>query len=324
MAFRVKVINGKQPSSGVGGVSDADVSNIAVNFVTKGIVKATDFLVAAQGTPNMSVLVPTGIAYIPNGSGSMIYCVELDASQNVNVANNASGNPRIDALVIKIDLSLTPDNFGGNVPSLVIVQGTPAASPSAPDDTAVQSAVGAGNPFLRIAEVTVANGAAQIVSGNIADKRVAAQFKLLSGRFQYNLSTNKLQFSNDSGSTWKDIGSGTAVPTFTVVGNLATGTSLSPLIIAPFNLTIIRASARVKTAPTGASIIVDIKKNGTSIWNVTPGNRLSVAASAQLGTQSSFDTTSVLQDDALSLDIAQVGSTVTGADLTVELYCTAS
>lgn len=179
MAFKIAVINGKQPSSGVGGVTDADLMNLAVNFLSPGVVGANDLVVQQQGTPNMTVLIATGKVYVLNGAGSMMYLGTLDATQNVTIGNNSSGNPRIDAVVVKIDTSVTPNNIASNVATLVVVPGTPAASPSAPSDSAIQTAVGAGNAFYRLANVTVANGAVSITTANIASTR--AQAKLSGG-----------------------------------------------------------------------------------------------------------------------------------------------
>ena len=108
---------------------------------------------------------------------------------------------------------------------------------------------------------------------------------------------------------------------FTIVGTLVTGTNLTPALIVHSALTIEKAYAYVKTAPTGADIIVDINKNGTSIWDTTPANRLTITAGTQSGTQTSFDTTSLSEGDTLTVDLDQVGSTVSGADITIELKC---
>ncbi len=120
------------------------------------------------------------------------------------------------------------------------------------------------------------------------------------------------------------MGAGTATPTFSIVGTLSVGTDLAPLIIAPFALTILKAFARVKTAPTGASVIIDVNKNGTSIWATTQANRLTIAAAALSASQTAFDTTTLAEGDYLTIDVDQIGSTIAGADLTVELYCTAA
>lgn len=106
---------------------------------------------------------------------------------------------------------------------------------------------------------------------------------------------------------------------FPVAGTLAVGTSLTPLLLAPKSLTIIKAYANVKTAPTGANLIFDINKNGTSIWNATQANRVTVVATATSGTQTSFDTTTLVEGDILTLDIDQIGSTIAGANATVTL-----
>jgi hypothetical protein len=108
---------------------------------------------------------------------------------------------------------------------------------------------------------------------------------------------------------------------FPVAGGLFTGTSKSPILIATRTLTIVKAYANVKTAPTGANLICDINKNGTSIWNATQANRITVVAAATSGTQTSFDTVALAEGDILTMDVDQVGSTIAGADLTVTLRC---
>lgn len=108
---------------------------------------------------------------------------------------------------------------------------------------------------------------------------------------------------------------------FTIVGTIATGTSLTPVLIVPASLTITKAYIYAKTAPTGQALIVDINLNGTSIWNATQANRVQLAATATSGNQTSFDTTTVAEGDVLTIDVDQVGSTIVGADVTVELKC---
>lgn len=112
-------------------------------------------------------------------------------------------------------------------------------------------------------------------------------------------------------------------PTFLVgiAGTLVAQTDVIPSIIAHRDLTIIKAYAVVKTAPTGADLIIDINKNGTSIWNTTQANRLKITAGNSDGSQSSFDTTTLTDEDLLTIDIDQVGSSVAGADLSIYLRC---
>lgn len=112
-------------------------------------------------------------------------------------------------------------------------------------------------------------------------------------------------------------------PTFVLpmAGSLYTGTSLTIQGVAPKDLVITKAYASVKTAPTGANLIIDINKNGTSIWASTQANRLTVTTGNSSGTQTSFDTTTLSEQDLITIDIDQVGSTIAGADLVVLLKC---
>lgn len=103
-------------------------------------------------------------------------------------------------------------------------------------------------------------------------------------------------------------------------GEAATvGTNKTNVIVIPRAGTIVKVFAYAKTAPTGAALIFDINKNGTSIWNTTPANRIQIAAGANSGTQTSFDTTSLAEGDTITIDIDQIGSTVAGQDITITL-----
>lgn len=81
----------------------------------------------------------------------------------VPITANASGNPRIDLVVLRLNRAtyeVTP----------VAIAGTPAASPAAPSP--VRNAPG-GNPDywdIPLGEVTVANGAATITAGNVTNR----------------------------------------------------------------------------------------------------------------------------------------------------------
>jgi hypothetical protein len=125
---------------------------------------------------------------------------------------------------------------------------------------------------------------------------------------------------NDAGTNF-EISERHSTFVFVFPGNLATGTSVTSLLVAPRALEIVKAYANVKTAPTGAAAIFDINKNGTSIWASTPANRVQIAAAASSGVQTSFDTTDLAEGDLLTLDIDQIGSTVAGADATISLKC---
>jgi hypothetical protein len=98
---------------------------------------------------------------------------------------------------------------------------------------------------------------------------------------------------------------------------LTTGTNKARVII-PYAATIIKAYATSVIAPVGSDAIFDITKNGVTIWT-TQANRLKIIDGNTYGQQSSFDTTSLVEGDVLSIDVDQVGSTTPGSNVTVQL-----
>jgi len=105
---------------------------------------------------------------------------------------------------------------------------------------------------------------------------------------------------------------------FAVTGTLTTGTDKAPTLVAPCTLTITKVKLVVKTAPTGAAIIVDVNKNGTTIFT-TQANRPQIADGATQGDSGTPDVTSLAEGDKITIDCDQVGSGTAGADLTVEV-----
>ncbi len=89
----------------------------------------------------------------------------------------------------------------------------------------------------------------------------------------------------------------------------------------PFACTVTNVRASVGTAPTGASLIVDVLKNGTTIFSTT-GNRPTITATNFTDLSSTPDVTAIAADDYLTISVAQIGSTVAGADLVVTIVVT--
>lgn len=149
-------------------------------------------------------------------------------------------------------------------------------------------------------------------NGGIDNANVDASAAIVESKIAFNTSTGHSHDGSDSkaiprGFVW-------TIPSF-----LYTGTSVPPVLVATQSLTISKWYLNVKTAPTDADLIIDINKNGTSIWNTTQANRAKITAGNTSGSGTSFDTTSLVEGDVLTIDIDQVGSTVAGADLTITL-----
>jgi hypothetical protein len=83
-------------------------------------------------------------------------------------------------------------------------------------------------------------------------------------------------------------------------------------------LTISKVFLAVGTAPTGAAIIVDIHKSGTTIFTAQ-GNRPQVAAGEHTGYTTTIDVITLEDGEYLTADIDQIGSSVAGENLTVHV-----
>lgn len=101
-----------------------------------------------------------------------------------------------------------------------------------------------------------------------------------------------------------------------IPGGISTGTNVSGTFEIQQSLTIDSVDLRAKTAPTGAALIVDINKGGTTIFSTRP----EIAAAATSGGGGAIlSVTTLAAGDLITIDIDQVGSSVSGADVTVSL-----
>ena len=140
-----------------------------------GSCVAGDNDLAVSAGSGMNVTVATGNGLISTGTG-FARRIATDATNTVSLTAASTANPRIDAVVAYIDNSVTPttsvvDNTNG-ILKFKSVAGSPAANPSAPTAQAVQTSVGAGNPYMVLAYVAVAKNAT--AAGAITDVRKIA------------------------------------------------------------------------------------------------------------------------------------------------------
>lgn len=89
-------------------------------------------------------------------------------------------------------------------------------------------------------------------------------------------------------------------------------------IIAPCALTVTEIRLAVDTAPTDAALIIDINKNGTTMYT-TQENRPAIAIDGISATATDPDIASISLGDKITLDIDQVGSTIAGENLAVTI-----
>jgi hypothetical protein len=108
---------------------------------------------------------------------------------------------------------------------------------------------------------------------------------------------------------------GPSLIAMTIRGVLTVGVGIVPLPV-PHSGIITSVVAAVAVAPTGASLIFDVKKNGTSIFNLTfptilAGQKVSAVVVPAFP--------NVLAGDTLTVDITQIGSAVAGSYATLQL-----
>lgn len=149
--------------------------------VTKGFVgQVLEGLAVSQrgAGANMSVDVAIGDAIIQRSDGTYGHPAWNDAVYNRTIAAADGSNPRRDIVVMYIDYGQAPStgvaNNTNGVVKIISVSGTAAGSPVDPSNATIQSAVGSGNPFVRLARVRVAAGATSIANSVIDDLRLMA------------------------------------------------------------------------------------------------------------------------------------------------------
>lgn len=140
-----------------------------------------------------------------------------------------------------------------------------------------------------------------------------APTSLETGELAINYADGKIYYKDSSNTVVNFKSKNTQV--FTVPGVLFTGAGAARFYPSS-TVKITNARASVNTAPTGSSIIVDILKNGVTIFT-TQGNRPTITSGENVSSLSIPDVTTLTSNDYLTIDISQIGSTTAGSDLTV-------
>lgn len=103
---------------------------------------------------------------------------------------------------------------------------------------------------------------------------------------------------------------------FSKTGVLSVQAGTSELPVAGGTFVVIGLAARISTPPTGSSIILDIKKNGVSIFSVG-ANRPTILAGTKIAVVGSWSNVTLTDGDYLTVDVVQVGSITPGSNLVV-------
>lgn len=180
---------GLHSSAALGGLEDAMYGSSVGN--------SSSFRVTA-GT-GMNVSVATGNGLISTGTG-FARRIATDAVNTVSIAAASTANPRIDSVVAYIDNSVTPTttvlNNTNDILKFKSIVGTAAATPSAPNASAIQTAVGAGNPYMVLCNVTVPANATSLTTATFTDMRNIANITSTSDIADKAITTAKIDWTS--------------------------------------------------------------------------------------------------------------------------------
>ena len=107
---------------------------------------------------------------------------------------------------------------------------------------------------------------------------------------------------------------------FTVPGVLEAGTNVAPAIPVDAAMEIDHCYGYIKTVIAVSAVIVDVNKNGSSIFT-NQGNRVWIFGSVHHDTTDTPGVTTLNLNDVVTIDLDQADSGEEAADLTVEVRC---
>jgi len=170
-------------------------------------------VVTQTGSPSMAVVVKSGAAAVPGSEGTKqgVYSCLNDADVTLSIGASSPTLNRIDIVCFKVEDQAYSGSV--NASSLVVVAGTPAASPSAP---------AAPNNSIVLAQVSIVANDTSITNNEITDKRTylaatggvivctstsrPAAGTVNAGQLIYETDTTSILQTDDGGTTWKKIG----------------------------------------------------------------------------------------------------------------------
>lgn len=150
--------------SGAGAnITEVQWKKMAQNWLGSGVIRGElDELQPFGDSTGLQVKVKSGVAWIKG------HYFENDEIVYLPVANNSTGNPRIDRIIVRVD-------WVANLVEFAVLQGVTAASPVPPALTQ-----NTGRWEISLAQIRVNAGVSTIASGNVTDERAfAGDFKQL-------------------------------------------------------------------------------------------------------------------------------------------------
>ncbi len=246
-----------------------------------GVDFAADLEVTENGTPDLSVNVAEGGAWI-YGTESLtqgLYHAYNDSTENLPLAAADPSDPRIDLVVLAVEDSAYSGSADGA--ALAVVTGTPAATPTtpAPPDNA-----------LPLAVVEVAAGATSVTNSNIVDLRFVRRHYEAPWGYVTEATPANFTFTTSTGSsptfTWREFPGRRYRVTVTAeyqngtaVGTVASLTVATSADVTVSGGTVLRWTARNAADQHRASGVFTYDSAGDNVntWKVRASSSLSSA-----------------------------------------------
>lgn len=201
------------------------------------VASPSDLRVSAGS--GMNVTVATGAGIIGNGTLSGVRFA-IDAPVTVAISAASTANPRMDSVVAYIDKSVSAstsvvDNTDLGIVKFKSVAGTPASAPTAPSTATIQSSIGAGNPYMILANITVPKSSSAASSFTITDMRVTPTSAIITDNSittpklaNKAVTSDKVDFTTLTyfAQNSSDVNVGTGETTVITINNLQSGTYL--------------------------------------------------------------------------------------------------
>lgn len=245
----------------------------------------TGTLPVANGGTGLATITDGGILL---GSGTSAVTVTSQPTNGQLLIGYTSQDPVLATLTAGTGISIT--NGTGTI--TIATSGTTV--------TSVSTDSGSVTPSSNT--ITLAGGSGISTSGSSATATVAI---------------------SAGGVTLSHLATATKIQSFIIAcsdetSNLSTGTAKATFRM-PYAFTITDVRASVTTAPTGAAIQVDINESGTTILSTKITIDATEKTSTTAATPAVISDASLADDAEITIDIDQVGSTITGAGLKVTL-----
>lgn len=112
--------------------------------------------------------------------------------------------------------------------------------------------------------------------------------------------------------------SGEQIATFAKFGTLSVGPGTGRFLM-PLPGSVIGVEAAINTTPTGADIVIDVNKNGSTIFTTQANRQVIRNSQNQSPPPNGPDIPAFNAGDWFTVDIDQVGSSTPGADMVVQV-----